>query len=85
MKMTKKKVKLHEEDKEKKLNSMKITKKKLFSVKRTKKKVKLHEKSAFTCHRGLFYNNVMLFGLTNAPGVIQELMSIVLQGQVDIF
>ena len=46
--------------------------------------VKLHEddkeKSAFTCHRGLFHFNVMPFGLTNAPGVFQQLMSIVLRG-----
>ena len=49
--------------------------------------VQLHEddkeKSAFTCHRGLFQFNVMPFGLANAPGVFQELMSIVLQGQED--
>ena len=49
--------------------------------------VKLHEddkeKSAFTCHRGLFHFNVMPFGLANAPGVFQELMSIVLRGQED--
>ena len=49
--------------------------------------VKMHdsdkEKSAFTCHRGLFHFNVMPFGLANAPGVFQELMSIVLQGQED--
>ena len=46
--------------------------------------VKLHEdnkqKSAFTCHRGMFHFNVIPFGLTNAPGVSQELMSIVLRG-----
>ena len=49
--------------------------------------VELHEddkeKSAITCHRGLFHFNVMPFGLTNAPGVFQELMSIVLRGQED--
>lgn len=39
------------------------------------------EKTAFTCHRGLFQFNVMPFGLANAPGVFQELMSVVLQGQ----
>ena len=37
------------------------------------------EKTAFTCHRGLYDYNVMLFGLANAPGMFQELMSIVLQ------
>ena len=41
------------------------------------------ERSAFSCHKGLFHWNVMPFGLTNAPGVFQELMSIVLQGQGD--
>lgn len=49
--------------------------------------VKLHdddkEKSAFTCHKGLFHFNVMPFGLANAPGIFQELMSVVLQGQED--
>ena len=49
--------------------------------------VELHEhdkeKSAFTCHRGLFHFKVMPFGLTNAPGVFQELMSIELRGQED--
>ena len=38
------------------------------------------EKTAFTCHKGLFEFNVMPFGLSNAPAVFQELMSIVLQG-----
>ena len=38
------------------------------------------EKTAFTCHRGLFEFNVMPFGLSNAPAVFQELMSIVLNG-----
>ena len=38
------------------------------------------EKTAFTCHKGLFKFNVMPFGLSNAPAVFQELMSIVLQG-----
>ena len=37
------------------------------------------EKTAFTCHRGLYKYNVMPFGLANAPGVFQELMSVVLQ------
>ena len=37
------------------------------------------EKTAFTCHRGLYEYNVMPFGLANAPGIFQELMSIVLQ------
>jgi len=39
------------------------------------------EKTAFTCHRGLFQFNVMPFGLANAPGIFQELMSVVLEGQ----
>ena len=38
------------------------------------------EKTAFACHRGLFEFNVMPFGLTSAPAVLQELMSIVLHG-----
>ena len=37
------------------------------------------EKTAFTCHGGLYEYNVMPFGLPNAPGIFQELMSIVLQ------
>ena len=38
------------------------------------------EKTAFACHRGLFEFNVMPFGLSNAPAVFQELISVVLQG-----
>ncbi len=38
------------------------------------------EKTAFACHRGLFEFNVMPFGLSNAPAIFQELMSVVLQG-----
>ena len=38
------------------------------------------EKTAFACHCGLFEFNVMSFGLSNAPAIFQELMSIVLQG-----
>ena len=38
------------------------------------------EKTAFACHRGLFEFNVMPFGLSNAPAVFQELMSVVLNG-----
>ena len=38
------------------------------------------EKTAFTCYRGLYNYNVMPFGLANAPGIFQELMSIVLHG-----
>ena len=37
------------------------------------------EKTAFACHRGLFEFNVMPFGLSNAPAIFQELMSVVLQ------
>ena len=42
--------------------------------------VKDKEKTAFACHKGLFEFNVMPFGLSNAPAVFQELMSVVLQG-----
>ena len=38
------------------------------------------EKTDFACHKGLFEFNVMPFGLSNAPAVFQELMSVVLQG-----
>ena len=38
------------------------------------------EKTTFACHKGLFEFNVMPFGLSNAPAVFQELMSVVLQG-----
>ena len=38
------------------------------------------EKTAFTCHMGLFNFRVMPFGLANAPGVFSQLMSIVLNG-----
>ena len=41
------------------------------------------ERVVVTTHRGLFHFNVMPFGLCNAPGVFQELMSIILQGQED--
>ena len=37
------------------------------------------EKTAFCCSRGLFEFNVMPFGLSNAPGKFQELMSRVLR------
>ena len=33
------------------------------------------QKTAFTCHKGLFEFNVMPFGLTNAPSIFSELMS----------
>lgn len=38
------------------------------------------EKTAFACHKGLFEFYVMPFGLSNAPAVFQELMTVVLQG-----
>ena len=38
------------------------------------------EKTAFSCHRGLFQFLVMPFGLTNAPAVFMMLMQTVLQG-----
>ena len=41
------------------------------------------EKTAFTCHRGLYEYNVIPFGLANAPGIFQELMSVVLYGLGD--
>ena len=41
------------------------------------------EKTALTCHWGLFEFNVMHFGLSNAPAVFQELMLVVLQGLGD--
>ena len=41
------------------------------------------DKTAFTCHRGLFDYNVMPFGLTNAPAIFQELMNGVLEGLSD--
>ena len=41
------------------------------------------EKTAFTHHRGLYVHNVVPFGLANAPGILQELISIVLDGLGD--
>ena len=38
------------------------------------------EKTVFACHKGLFEFYVMPFGLSNAPAVFQELMSVVLYG-----
>ncbi|CAC5425886.1 unnamed protein product [Mytilus coruscus] len=38
------------------------------------------EKTAFTCHKGLFEFNVLPFGITSAPVVFMELMSRVLEG-----
>ena len=37
------------------------------------------EKTAFTCHRGLFQFNIMPFGLANAQSMFQELMTHVLE------
>ena len=37
------------------------------------------EKHAFSCHRCLYEYNVMPYGLPNAPGIFQGLMSVVLQ------
>ena len=42
------------------------------------------EKTAFTCHKGLFEFNVMPFGLTNAPAVFSQLMGLVLEGLEDL-
>ena len=36
------------------------------------------QKAAFPCHKGFYELNVMPFGLSNAPAVFQELMSVVL-------
>ena len=38
------------------------------------------EKTAVACHKGLFDFNVIPLGLSNAPAVFQEVMSLVLQG-----
>ena len=38
------------------------------------------DKTAFACYWVLFEFNVMPFGLSNAPAIFQELMSLVLQG-----
>ena len=42
-----------------------------------------NQKTAFTCHVGLFHFRMMPFGLSNAPGVFTQLMSIVLKGLED--
>ncbi len=41
------------------------------------------EKTAFTCHRGLFEFNVLPYGLSGAPAIFQELMAVVLDGVSD--
>ena len=38
------------------------------------------ERAVFTCHRGLFEFNVMLFGLANIPATFQHLIRNVLNG-----
>ena len=42
------------------------------------------EKTAFTCHRGLFEFTRMPFGLAGAPSIFMQLMHIVLEGLEDI-
>ena len=39
------------------------------------------QKTAFTCHLGLFQYRQMPFGLTNAPATFQHLMSQLLSGK----
>ena len=41
------------------------------------------EKTAFTCHKGLFNFKVMPFGLSQAPAIFTELMNEVLLGLDD--
>ena len=41
------------------------------------------EETAFTCHRDLYKCNVMPFGLASVPGILQELMPMVLHGLGD--
>ena len=41
------------------------------------------EKTAFTCHKGLFEFNKMPYGLTNSPHVFSKVISVVLQGLSD--
>ena len=38
------------------------------------------EKTVFACHVGINQFRVMPFGLANAPGIFQKLMSVVLEG-----
>jgi len=37
--------------------------------------IRFRNKTAFTCHLGLFHYRCMLFGLTNAPATFQHLMN----------
>ena len=41
------------------------------------------DKTAFTCHKGLFNFKVMPFGLSQAPAIFTELMNVVLSGLED--
>ena len=42
------------------------------------------DKTAFACHQWLLEFNVMSFGLSNAPAVFQELMSVFCKDVIDL-